>query len=410
LGKQAVMTGCYGSGTAFANSCAVGNVGTVGAILQTFDLESTGNEVFYSGETGTLIEANVFVGPIFCQRLNQLATDKMSSRADGLYTVMTHQPATGRVRLEYEGLMAHGLNHQYWLTQSDACFVAICNRTGTLAIYNELENLFLSPQVDGPLMWTGDDLESWSTMRSPEQGCVETLSRFGYDFSIVRVPCAFRLLMQELQTINVQMRVITEETIDQLSRAPPTQNLLKVGKSVDELLQKSYKKQQLRTSASLEQQVVAQQGQQTVPQEATIVPPNALTTMANKIASMSASMSTALASAQHSLAAQADKGLSGLVGQVTTSVKDTLSGADVALPAAEENEVPPPVAPVAPITMAEKAAGKATPAEGSVMAVATEKALVEGSSDNNSFSQSTNSGGGLDGPSSSSKKKVIKLS
>ena len=35
-------------------------------------------------------------------------------------------------------------------------------------------------------------------------------------FSIINVPYAFKLLIQELQTMNVQMRVITEDNVDQL--------------------------------------------------------------------------------------------------------------------------------------------------------------------------------------------------
>ena len=42
------------------------------------------------------------------------------------------------------------------------------------------------------------------------------ISKYGRDFSLVRVPYAFKLLMQELQGMNIQMRIITEDNIDQL--------------------------------------------------------------------------------------------------------------------------------------------------------------------------------------------------
>ena len=45
---------------------------------------------------------------------------------------------------------------------------------------------------------------------------LNVLTRFGRSFSIVRVPYAFKLMMQELQVMNVQMRLITDENIDQL--------------------------------------------------------------------------------------------------------------------------------------------------------------------------------------------------
>ena len=45
---------------------------------------------------------------------------------------------------------------------------------------------------------------------------IVNVSRFGRDFSIVRVPYAFKLLMQELTTMNVQMRIITDKNVDQV--------------------------------------------------------------------------------------------------------------------------------------------------------------------------------------------------
>ena len=45
---------------------------------------------------------------------------------------------------------------------------------------------------------------------------IDKITRFGRSFSIVRVPYSFKLLMQELMTMNVSMRIITEDNIDQL--------------------------------------------------------------------------------------------------------------------------------------------------------------------------------------------------
>jgi hypothetical protein len=41
-------------------------------------------------------------------------------------------------------------------------------------------------------------------------------SKFGRSFSIIRIPYALKLLIQELQVLNVQMRIITEQNVDQL--------------------------------------------------------------------------------------------------------------------------------------------------------------------------------------------------
>ena len=94
------------------------------------------------------------------------------------------------------------------LVRGDEYYMAVCNQNGTIAVYNESKNIFLSPMVDGPLKYVGD-LED-------EKNIVQK-SRFGRDFSIVRVPYAFKLLMQELKTMNVQMRIITEDNVDKLT-------------------------------------------------------------------------------------------------------------------------------------------------------------------------------------------------
>ena len=65
----------------------------------------------------------------------------------------------------------------------------------------------MSPNADGPIKFTGTLDNNLN---------IENISRFGRSFSIVRVPYSFKLLMQELQTMNIQMRIITEDNVDQL--------------------------------------------------------------------------------------------------------------------------------------------------------------------------------------------------
>jgi DNA-directed RNA polymerase beta subunit len=56
--------------------------------------------------------------------------------------------------MERDGIMGHGasafLNDSY-MNRGDEHYVAICNKTGGIAIYNESLNLFLSPFADGPI-------------------------------------------------------------------------------------------------------------------------------------------------------------------------------------------------------------------------------------------------------------------
>jgi len=93
------------------------------------------------------------------------------------------------------------------LDRGDKYYMAICNTTGTIAIYNENKNLYLSPMADGPIKFVKKVDETLN---------IVNVSRFGRKFSIVKVPYAFKLLMHELQTMNIQMRIITEDNINNL--------------------------------------------------------------------------------------------------------------------------------------------------------------------------------------------------
>jgi hypothetical protein len=101
-------------------------------------------------------------------------------------------------------------------------FIAICNKTGAVSIYNESRNLFLSPYADGPIKFNINPDGSQSIMN---------LSRFGRSFSILKIPYAFKLMIQELQVMNVQMRIITEENVDQLLSMTYSDNINKLMKS-----------------------------------------------------------------------------------------------------------------------------------------------------------------------------------
>jgi hypothetical protein len=60
---------------------------------------------------------------------------------------------------------------------------------------------------------------------------LDAISKFGRSFSLLRIPFALKLLIQELQVMNIQMRIITEENIDQLT------NLSFQSRNIDKLLQ-----------------------------------------------------------------------------------------------------------------------------------------------------------------------------
>ena len=69
---------------------------------------------------------------------------------------------------------------------------------GSTCIYNEKKNMFFSPLIDGPIQFT-DSVSD--TMR------VNSITRHGRTFSIVRVPYAFKLLQQELQSMMIEVKL-----------------------------------------------------------------------------------------------------------------------------------------------------------------------------------------------------------
>ena len=229
MGKACAMQGAFGDCTAFVNNGDMPKV--FGQLLVENGYHSSGNEILYNGQTGEQIQSEIYMGPTYYMRLKHMVKDKINYRAQGPRTVLTRQTVQGRANdgglrigeMERDGLIAHGITaflQESMLVRGDDYYMAICNKTGTVAIYNESQNLFLSPSVDGPIKFSG-------TLNNEELK-IQTLSKFGRSFSIVRVPYAFKLLMQELLTMNVQMRIITEANIDQMTNLSFSDNIEKL--------------------------------------------------------------------------------------------------------------------------------------------------------------------------------------
>lgn len=136
--------------------------------------------------------------------------------------------------MERDGVLAHGASQflqESLMVRGDEYYMAVCNQTGMIAIYNENKNIFLSPMSDGPLKFNHNND---GTMN------IDTVSKHGRSFSIIRVPYAFKLLVQELQTINTQIRVITDENIDQLTSMSFSSNIIKL-KGIEDMPLKTKK-------------------------------------------------------------------------------------------------------------------------------------------------------------------------
>ena len=245
LGKVCLEYGAFGDCTAFTNKGPKTKM--FGEMLTNVGYHSSGTEILYNGQSGEQMYSEIYMGPSYYMRLKHMVKDKINYRAQGPRTVLTRQTVQGRANdgglrigeMERDGIIAHGAAkflQESMLIRGDEYFMAVCNKTGMIAIYNDSYNLFLSPFADGPIRFseTLDD-----TMN------IENVSRFGRSFSVLRIPYAFKLLIQELQTMNVQMRLITEENIDQLESMSFSNNISKLlGKekvSVKDLNFQNYK-------------------------------------------------------------------------------------------------------------------------------------------------------------------------
>jgi DNA-directed RNA polymerase II subunit RPB2 len=218
MGKACSIYGAFGDCTAFVNKGSKHKI--FGDLLVKEGFHSSGNELLYDGQTGEQLEAQIFMGPTYYMRLKHMVKDKINYRAKGPRTVLTRQTVQGRANdgglrigeMERDGLISHGITNflqESMLVRGDDYYMAICNKSGTIAVYNSSNNIFISPFADGPLKFT----ESLDTQTMN----IENITRFGRSFSVIRVPYAFKLLYQELQTMNIQMRIITEDNIDQLA-------------------------------------------------------------------------------------------------------------------------------------------------------------------------------------------------
>jgi len=176
------------------------------------------------------------MGPTYYMRLKHMVKDKINFRARGPNQQLTRQPVQGRANdgglrigeMERDAVCAHGLAYflnESFLIRGDEYYMAVCNKTGAISIYNESRNLFLSPYADGPLnFYTNND----GTMS------IKNLTKYGRSFSILRIPYSFKLLIQELQIMNIQMRLITDDNIDQLMSMSYSNNISKLLKKPED--------------------------------------------------------------------------------------------------------------------------------------------------------------------------------
>lgn len=201
MSKMCCLEGSYGDGTVFMPFDA----NELYDNLEKAGFERNGNEIMYNGRTGEQISTEIFLGPIYYYRLKHMVTDKIHSRngyvdkgavaVKGPKVQLTHQPTSGRSKMgglrigemERDVLLSHGLSQfakECMMEKSDSYTWAACKHCGVVAKY------------------------------APGKRIYECLGCDNQDLSIINTPYSFKLLIQELEALGIQLRIATEAKTD----------------------------------------------------------------------------------------------------------------------------------------------------------------------------------------------------
>jgi len=188
LGMVLLQLGLFGDGTSFGDF----HISEIRSILQENGYESNGNQLMQNGLTGEQLDCSVFIGPVFYQRLKHMVNDKAHSRSNGPMVNLTRQPAEGRSKdgglrfgeMERDCIASHGATRfmkERMYDVSDKYSVFVCKKCGLIAAYNDKFHIHHCRTCDNRT-----------------------------DFAYVKIPYACKLLFQELGTMNVVPRIMTE--------------------------------------------------------------------------------------------------------------------------------------------------------------------------------------------------------
>jgi DNA-directed RNA polymerase II subunit RPB2 len=197
MGRIGCETGAVGDGSPFTD---VSVDGLCKILRDDLKLEPHTNEVMYCGTTGKMMDTSIFMGPIFYQRLKHMVDDKIHSRSSGPLVMLTRQPAEGRARdgglrfgeMERDCIIAHGASEflkEIMMEKSDNFQIHVCKSCGLLGLVNAKAGIFKC------------------------SSCENTT-----DFSQVRVPYAYKLFLQELESMGICSRLLPESRLRDIAR------------------------------------------------------------------------------------------------------------------------------------------------------------------------------------------------
>tara|TARA_B110000046_G_C13024781_1_gene413281 strand:+ start:3346 stop:6933 length:3588 start_codon:yes stop_codon:yes gene_type:complete len=190
MGKLCAIHGEQGDATPFRGA----SIEEISDRLENYGYDRLGGETLYNGMTGDALPAKVFIGPTYYQRLKHMVLDKQHSRSRGPVQILTRQPVEGRARegglrfgeMERDCIISHGAANvlsERLFEQSDPFMATVCSKCGMLA----------QPVADKTLL---------RQKRPFCRACNDHTS-----VQDVRMPYAFKLLLQELMAMNIAARL-----------------------------------------------------------------------------------------------------------------------------------------------------------------------------------------------------------
>jgi len=169
--------------------------------LREAGFNSQGLEFMTNGKTGETYEVQIFMGPVYYQRLRHMVSDKFQCRTTGAVDQITQQPVQGRKRgggvrfgeMERDALIAHGcasVIQDRLMNCSDYCQIYVCKKCG-------LFSTKLKKQPSNVKMSEKFVKRNWLC-----QMCGETT-----ELGLLQIPFVFLYLSQELSAMNIKMKL-----------------------------------------------------------------------------------------------------------------------------------------------------------------------------------------------------------
>lgn len=142
-GKSAAMNGVFQDSTPFQFHEDRRVIDHLGEQLKSNGFNYAGSEPLYNGQSGQVMQADIFVGLVFYQRLRHMVSDKSQARSTGPVMAMTRQPVKGRKKhggirlgeMERDALLSHGVSfclQDRLMNCSDAHLAYVCSKCGGL--------------------------------------------------------------------------------------------------------------------------------------------------------------------------------------------------------------------------------------------------------------------------------------